>query len=95
MDFDDLLVRYFGTAEIDTLEAERLAAGVKLVQLQFGLERDPDRRFALWSLLYLLGVAPDPDDAFTQDVDRQAARDFMEMAEEEIGDSEMSEGSSA
>ena len=95
MDFDDLLVRYFGTAEIDTLDPDRLAAGVRLVQLQFGLERDADRRFTLWSLLYLLGVAPDPDSAFEQDGDRVAAREFMEMAEQEIGDGEAPDEASA
>ena len=95
MDFDDLLVRYFGTAAIDTLEPDQLAGGVKLVQFQFGLERDADRRFTLWSLLYLLGVAPDPDSAFEQEADRAAAREFMEIAEQEIGDDEASDESSA
>jgi hypothetical protein len=95
MDFDDLLVRYFGTAEIDKLEPEQLAAGVKLVQLQFGLERDADRRFALWSLLYLLGVAPDPNNAFDNEADREAAREFMEMAEQEIEESTAPDGPAA
>jgi len=47
MDYDDLLVRFFGTAAIDTLEPEQLAKGVDLVRLQFGLERDPESRNAI------------------------------------------------
>jgi hypothetical protein len=83
MDFDQLLFRFFGTAEIDTLDAERLNAGVNLLQVQFGLEKDDGRRFALWCLMYMLGVAPDLDVAFEQEADRNAARDFMDMADEE------------
>jgi len=84
MDFDDLLVRFFGTADIDTLDAERLVKGVELVRMQFGLERDGDRRFALWCLLYMLGVAPEVEDAFQDEEDRAAAREFMEEADAEM-----------
>jgi len=84
MDFDELLVRFFGTADIDTLDAERLVAGVERLRLQFGLERDSGRRFALWCLMYMLGVAPDAEDAFTDEDDRDAAREFMEEADREI-----------
>lgn len=86
MDFDDLLVRFFGTAAIDTLAPEQLAKGADLVRLQFGLERDPERRFDLWCLMYLLGIAPDPDAAFQNEDDRAAARDFMAEADQAIGD---------
>jgi len=86
MDFDDLLVRFFGTADIDTLEPERLVSGVELLRVQFGLERDGDRRFALWCLMYMLGVAPPPEDAFRDEDDLEAARDFMEEADREIDD---------
>jgi hypothetical protein len=84
MDFDDLLIRFFGTADIDTLAPERLLEGVKLLQMQFGLERDGERRFALWCLMYMLGVAPDVEDAFDDEDDREAARDFMEEADSQI-----------
>ncbi|WP_420139054.1 hypothetical protein [Sphingomonas sp.] len=86
MDFDDLLVRFFGTAAIDTLDPERLAKGADLVRLQFGLERDPERRFDLWCLMYLLGTAPDPDATFQDEDDREAAHAFMAEAEQAIGD---------
>lgn len=84
MDFDQLLVQFFGTAEIADLPPEQLTAGVDRLRLQFGLERDEGRRFALWSLMYMLGVAPDLDDAFEDEGDKEAARDFMDMADREI-----------
>lgn len=84
MDFDDLLIRFFGTADIDTLEPEKLVSGVELLNIQFGLEKDGGRRFALWCLMYMLGVAPELDVAFKDEDDREAARDFMDMADEEI-----------
>ena len=87
MDFDHLLVRFFGTADIDTLQPEQLLAGVEVLQLQFGMEKDSGRRFALWCLMYMLGVAPELDVAFKDEEDREAARDFMDMADEEIENS--------
>jgi len=88
MDFDDLLVRFFGTADIDTLEPERLVSGVELLRVQFGLERDGDRRFALWCLMYMLGVAPRAEEAFKDEDDLEAAREFMEEADREIDDAD-------
>ena len=84
MDFDQLLVRFFGTDDIAALPPERIANGVEALRLQFGLEKDAGRRFALWSLMFMLGVAPDLDVAFKDPADRDAARDFMEAAEREI-----------
>lgn len=78
MDFDQLLFGFFGTDDITTLPSEQIAAGVDRLRLQFGLEKDSGRRFALWCLMFMLGIAPDLDDAFE---DRDAARDFMEAAE--------------
>jgi len=83
MDFDALLTQYFGTADIDQLTSEQLIAGIERLRLQFGLERDSGRRFALWCLMYMLGAAPDLDVAFEDEADREAARDFMDMADSE------------
>lgn len=88
MDFDQLLVQFFGTEEIADLAPERLAAGLDRLRLQFGLERDGGRRFALWCLAYMLGAAPDPDVAFQDEEDRDAARDFMETVDREIAEDE-------
>ncbi|HET9510694.1 MAG TPA: hypothetical protein VFO80_06035 [Sphingomonas sp.] len=84
MDFDSLLVRFFNTTEIQDLPPEQVAAGVDRLRLQFGLEKDSGRRFALWCLMFMLGIAPDIDDAFDDPEDRDAARDFMEAAEQEM-----------
>ena len=84
MDFDQLLIRFFGTDDIATLPPEQLVSGIDRLRLQFGLERDSGRRFALWCLMYMLGAAPDLDVAFTDEDDKDAARDFMDMADREI-----------
>ena len=55
------------------------AAGLDRLRVEFGLETDRGRRFALWSLLYLLGQAPDLDVAFKDEADREAARDLMDL----------------
>lgn len=80
MDFDDLLARYFGSAELDQVPPAAQAAGIEKMRVDLGLERDRAKRFALWCLLYLLGDAPDLDVAFTQAEDRDAARNFMDLA---------------
>ena len=84
MDFDQLLERFFGTDDISTLSPESILAGLERLRLQFGLERDSGRRFALWCLMYMLGAAPDLDDAFDDEEDKDAARDFMDMADSQI-----------
>jgi len=83
MDFDALLNEYFGTADIDGLTPDQLIAGIERLRAQFGLEKDSGRRFGLWCLLYMLGGAPDLDVAFKDEADREAARDFMDMADSE------------
>lgn len=84
MDFDQLLVGFFGTDEIADLPPEQLSDGIDRLRVQLGLERDGGRRFALWCLAYMLGVAPDLDVAFADEADRDAARDFMDSVDREI-----------
>lgn len=81
MDFDDQLRRYFGTADLAAVPPAALAAGTERMAVDFGLETDRSRRFALWVLLYMLGAAPDLDVAFSDPADRDAARTFMELGE--------------
>jgi hypothetical protein len=80
MDFDDQLRRYFGTIDLPSLRSEALAAGIERMQVDLGLEQDRSRRFALWALLHMLGAAPDLDVAFKDEQDREAARNFMDLA---------------
>lgn len=81
MDFDDQLRRYFGSADLDALTPDALADGIDRMRVDLGLETDRGRRFALWSLLFLLGSAPDLDQIFDDPADRDAARNFMDLAE--------------
>ena len=79
MDFDDLLRRYFGTADVDTVPEPALEAGIERCQVDLGLETDPGKRFALWALLYMLGAAPDLDKVFKVESEREAARNFIDL----------------
>ncbi len=79
MDFDDQLRRYFGTADLSAVHPEAFAAGSERMRVDFGLEATGGRRFALWTLMHILGVAPDLDVAFKDAAERDATRDFMDM----------------
>lgn len=79
MDLDLLLHHYFGTSDVAEASPAVQAAGVDRLRVDFGLETDRSRRFALWSLLYMLGQAPDLDVAFKEDADREAARNLMDL----------------
>jgi hypothetical protein len=80
MDLDDQLRRYFGTSDPSSIAPAALEAGVERMKVDFGLEKDNGTRFALWALMHMLGAAPDLDVAFKDDKDREAARDFIDLA---------------
>ncbi len=79
MNFDDQLQRYFGTTELASITPDMLMSGIERMQVDFGLEKDRGRRFALWSVMHMLGSAPPLDIAFKDERDRDAARNFMDM----------------
>jgi len=79
---DDQLRHYFGTDDVTAVPPVALAAGIERIRVDFGLQKDRGRRFALWALLHMLGAAPDLDVAFKDEADRDAARSFMELAEQ-------------
>ena len=81
MDFDDQLRRYFGTTDLAAAPPAVLEAGVERMKVDLGLETDRGNRFALWALLHMLGTAPDLDVAFKDEKDREAARNFMDLAD--------------
>jgi hypothetical protein len=83
MDFDDQLRRYFATTDLAAISHDALEAGVECMRVDFGMEKDRGRRFALWTLLHMFGAAPDLDIAFKDEADRNAARDFLELLERE------------
>jgi len=79
MDLNDLLQRYFGTTDLAQASPAMQEAGVDRLRVDLGLETDRPKRFALWSMLYMLGQAPDLDVAFKDEADRQAARNLMDL----------------
>jgi hypothetical protein len=81
MNLDDQLRRYFGTTDLPAISEDTLNAGVDRMQVDLGLETDRGRRFALWALLHMLGAAPDLDVAFPDPADRDAARNFLDLAD--------------
>ncbi|MES2338006.1 MAG: hypothetical protein V4537_07925 [Pseudomonadota bacterium] len=81
MDLDALFVRYFGTADLDAADAEMIAGGLERLRVDFGMETDRGRRFGLWAVMHMLGIAPDLDVAFADPADRDAARSLMDLAD--------------
>lgn len=81
MKLDDLFVRYFGTDDLDAVSPSALQVGAERLRVEFGLETDRGRRFGMWALMQMLGVAPDLDVAFKDAADRDAARTLMDMSE--------------
>jgi hypothetical protein len=49
------------------------------MRVDFGLEKDRGRRFALWALMHMLGDAPELHIAFPNEADREAARNFLDL----------------
>ena len=79
MELDDQLRRYFGTDDLAAVTPAAMEAGIEKMLVNLGLEKDRARRFGLWTLLHMLGSAPDLDVAFKDAEDREAARNFMDM----------------
>ncbi|HEY0270280.1 MAG TPA: hypothetical protein VGC10_04740 [Sphingomonas sp.] len=80
MDIDALLLHYFGSPDPDTIPPLRLAAGKERLAIDFGIEREPGRRFALWTLMEVFEIAPPPAQAFKEPALRRAAEDYLTAA---------------
>lgn len=81
MDLDALLRHYFGTDDPEAIEASAFAEGRERLLIDFSVEREPSRRFALWTLMDALGFAPLPADAFPKDPAlKRAAEDYLGAA---------------
>lgn len=80
MDLDILLHHYFGTSDIDSLGDSDMARGREQLAIDFGVEREPSRRFALWTVMDALGFAPPPADAFEDPRLREAADAYLTAA---------------
>jgi hypothetical protein len=81
MDLDALLSHYFSTDDPAAIDADALAAGKERLAIDFGVERDPSRRFALWALMEGFGFAPLPAEAFEKEPAlRAAAENYLTAA---------------
>ncbi|QZD90521.1 hypothetical protein K3148_03775 [Qipengyuania aurantiaca] len=79
MQLDDLLRRYFASTDLSQVTPDTLASGIERCLVDFGLEQDRGKRFALWSFLHMFGSAPALDVAFEEEDDREAARNFIDL----------------
>ena len=81
MDLDTLLLHYFGADDPDGVDPVQFAMAKEKLAVDFGIERDPARRFALWTLMEAFGFAPPPAQAFEKDAAlRRAAEDYLTAA---------------
>lgn len=83
MDLDILLHHYFGTDALEEVDAAALLLGKERLAIDFGSEREPGRRFALWTLMDALGYAPVPAEAFAEPEEaplRAAAETYLTAA---------------
>jgi hypothetical protein len=82
MDLDDQLRAYFGGTDLAAVPQSALEAGLERMRVDLGLETTSECRFALWALMHMLGSAPDLDVAFESEQEREAARNFMDLADQ-------------
>ncbi|MET0372626.1 MAG: hypothetical protein ABW128_00045 [Rhizorhabdus sp.] len=80
MDLDILFVRYFGTSEPDGVGDDVLAAGLEQLAIDFAVEQEPSRRFALWTMMETFGTAPSPEKAFKDRAMQDAAHAYRKLA---------------
>ena len=80
MDLDSLLQHYFGTLDPDTIAPEKFETGLEKLTIDFGVEQEPGRRFALWALMEVFGIAPPPAEAFEDPALRRVAEDYLAAA---------------
>lgn len=80
MDLDALLHHYFNATDPDAIDPVQLAAGQEKLRVDFSIERDPARRFALWTFMEAFGIAPLPADAFKDPALKRAADDYLSAA---------------
>lgn len=83
MDLDILLDHYFGTDDPAAIDPDHFVLGKERLAIDFGSEREPGRRFALWTLMEALGFAPLPAEVFAEPEDamlREAADAYLTAA---------------
>lgn len=82
MELDGLLFHYFGAEDLTLLSPDALANGREALAIDFGVEQEPGRKFALWVLMEALGFAPLPAEAFEKHPQlKRAAEDYLTASE--------------
>lgn len=78
MDLDTLVQHYFGSDDPAALNEVEYERAIERLRIDFGVEREPGRRFALWCLMDAIGVAPLPAEAFAKEPKlKAAAEDYL------------------
>lgn len=67
MDLEALLQHFFTTDDLSSLTESEFELGIEQLKIAFGVEREPGRKFALWTLLDGFGLAPLPAEAFAKE----------------------------
>lgn len=81
MDLDALILHFFGTEDPAELTEAEYDRALEQLKIAFGVEREPGRKFALWTLMDALGMAPLPADAFAKEpLLKAAAEDYLKAA---------------
>ncbi len=81
MDLDALILHFFGTEDPGALTEADYDRALEKLKIAFGVEREPGRKFALWTLMEALGIAPLPAEAFAKEpLLKAAAEDYLKAA---------------
>lgn len=81
MDLDALILHFFGTEDPAELTETDYDRALEKLKIAFGVEREVGRKFALWTLMDALGVAPLPEEAFAKEpLLKAAAEDYLKAA---------------
>jgi hypothetical protein len=81
MELDALIQHFFGTEDPAELTEADYDRALERLKIAFGIEREPGRKFALWTLMDALGIAPLPAEAFAKDPQlKAAAEDYLKAA---------------
>ncbi len=91
MELEALIFHFFGTEDPATLTEAEFDLAIERLKIGFGVEREPGRKFALWTLLDAFDQAPLPAAAFAKEPAlKAAAEDYLKAAFrlERFGDSD-------
>lgn len=81
MDLEVLIQHFFETDDPATLTESAFELGLERVKIGFGVEREPGRKFALWTLLHAFDAAPFPAEAFAKEPQlKAAAEEYLSAA---------------